>query len=717
MGCPPGKREQSSLPSREEQHSSSLSLGKRSASYLTEKTAAEKEQAFLAAIAQERDLYLAPSIRDMERFAPEWAALVPSDDRQRAALARKLADKHRFRSRDVPAIRKALGLDVDGVRQAFAGLFQRPIDSIYATAVSPSEQILWCTSRLANRLERLPPFWTAFSLTLTETVGASVLALPIALSGVGPLAGLALMIILGLVNILTLVGVVEAITRNGNMRYGTAYFGRLVGDYLGKPGSLALAPALLFLNIATLLAYYIGISVSLADMTNVSALLWSALIFLIAVLFLRRETLNATVASALVIGIVNILILLGLSLLAFRQFQPANLQIANVRMGGGQLFDPGTLELVFGVVLFAFFGHTSAGNAAKVVLRRDPGGKSLIWGNVTAMAVAIVLYCLWVIAVSGAISPSELERVTGTALSALALKIGGPVPILGITYVVLAMGIGSVHISYGLYYQVREALPRRIRKRTQAWVGLAPIMALFMIVEWMLFTGRESFSWLLCILGVLLLPLLGGIFPVLMLVESRRKGDHVPQLAFGFLGSPLVMGVVYLIYLGSLFAYGLFIWDDPLHQCLALAMGLVVLLVTYLAVRQGSFATRTVVELKVEMSARGERATLAIVERGRPVVGAIQAMYANTAKHLSGERIEIPTYRQVKRIVIKLPSSSSSEMKVWLHRVTNSGDSEPLSATLTISTDSNVEVIQVDNSGQVMLALQSRITGLEITLT
>jgi hypothetical protein len=76
--------------------------------------------------------------------------------------------------------------------------------------------------RLANGLERMPPFWTAFSLALTETVGGSVLALPIALAGVGPIPGVVLLVILGLVNILTIAGIVEAITRNGNIRYGTA---------------------------------------------------------------------------------------------------------------------------------------------------------------------------------------------------------------------------------------------------------------------------------------------------------------------------------------------------------------------------------------------------------------------------------------------------------------------------------------------------------------
>jgi len=687
------------------------------ASYLTEKTAAEKEQAFLAAIAQGRDLPVQPTIQDIERFAPEWASLVPLDDLQRAALVKKFGDKYRFRRQDVPTIRKALGLETVGVKQAYERLFQKPIDTIYVSSVSISEKIRWSTSWLANSLERMPPFWTAYSLTLTETVGGSVLALPIALAGVGPIPGLLLLLILGLVNILTIVGIVEAITRNGNMRYGTAYFGRLVGDYLGKPGSIILVPALLILNITTLIAYYIGISVSFADITRISPLLGPALLFLLAVYFLRRESLNATVASALLIGMINILILLILSLLSFPHIQSANLQYASSLFEEGKLFDPKILELIFGVILFAYFGHTSAGNAAKVVLRRDPGGSSLIWGNIMAMATAIALYSLWVIAVNGAIPSIELINETGTAISPLAIKIGGVVPILGIIYIILAMGIGSVHMSYGLYYQVREALPSNAKKTTQFMVSMTPILLLFIAVEWMLFTGRESFSWLLGILGVILLPLLGGIFPMLMLAASRRQGDYIPKFSFSFLGNPLVLTIIYLIYLGSVFVYGIFIWSDPTQRFITIGVGLVVLVVTYLIIRRGAFDSRVVIELKVETSDTGERAILKIVDAGRPLAGTFRFLYANEEKSANGVEIEIPAYRQLRNIFIEFPPVSSKEMKVWLHRITPEGNSEPISATLCVKDRDDEKIFQLnDNLPQIVMPLTFKDNFFEIAL-
>jgi len=69
-------------------------------------------------------------------------------------------------------------------------------------------------------------------------------------------------------------------------------------------------------------------------------------------------------------------------------------------------------------------------------------------------------------------------------------------------------------MSYGLFLQVREALPPGVRRTTQFLVSVAPVCLLFILVEWMFLTHRESFSGLIGIMGVLLISLLGGIFPM-----------------------------------------------------------------------------------------------------------------------------------------------------------------------------------------------------------
>jgi hypothetical protein len=248
-------------------------------------------------------------------------------------------------------------------------------------------------------------------------------------------------------------------------------------------------------------------------------------------------------------------------------------------------------------------------------------------------------------------------------------------------------------------------------------ISLAPIFVLFIYVEWMLFTKRESFSGLIGILGVFLVPIMGGIFPMLMLAASRRKGDYTPKLAFGFLGNPLVLALVYLVYLGSVFVYGIFIWEDPIQRLMAIGVGVTMLVVTYLVIRQGAFARRAVIELKVEKSDTEERGTLALVDAGKPLAATFTLVYADEERRMSGAEIEIPKYKRLRNICIEFLPVSSREMKVWVHRVTPEGNSHAVPAAVRITDGDQEKAVQLDsNSGQVILPLTSQVNRLEIDL-
>ena len=109
------------------------------------------------------------------------------------------------------------------------------------------------------------------------------------------------------------------------------------------------------------------------------------------------------------------------------------------------------VALVFGVLLYVYFGHTSAGNAARQVLRRDPSGRTLLWGNVAAMAVAAVIYWLFVIAVNGSVPAARLATETGTAVTPLAEVAGPLVGIFGSIFVILSLGLGAdLHVAGAL---------------------------------------------------------------------------------------------------------------------------------------------------------------------------------------------------------------------------------------------------------------------------
>jgi amino acid permease len=432
--------------------------------FLTEQAAEEREMAFLEALALGRDPPLRPTIQDLERHATQWASMVPDNPMVRAAMAHLLTRRYEFTHEAVPGIRASLGLDDEVVRQAYRRLYQEPLESIFSARAGLVDRTRWAWSALGRRLESLSPFWTAFSLTLTETVGAGILALPIALAGLGPLAGVVLLLVLGLVNLVTILALVEALTRNANVRYGDAYFGRLVEDYLGRGGSLVLSFALLILGLGSLLARYIGLAATLRDATRIPAEVWAVLLLLVGLYLLRRRSLSATVAAALLVGAVNIGVILMVSLIAVAQVRLSNLTQPIIGSVEALALRPSVLGLVFGVVLLAYFGHTSAGNCARIVLRRDPSGRSLRRGNIAAIGAAMGLYTLWLLVLEGAIGPQALVGETGTVLTPLATVVGPVIFLLGSIFVILALGMGSIHDSLALLNQIRERLPTQTRR-------------------------------------------------------------------------------------------------------------------------------------------------------------------------------------------------------------------------------------------------------------
>jgi len=838
-------------------------------------------------------------------------------------------------------------------------MYGESIDTIFATASGTTESIRWAWTRLGNRVDSLPPFWTAFGLTLTETVGAGYLALPIVLAGIGPLAGVVILLVLGLVNVLTIAFLSEALTRNGSIRYGSAFIGRLARDYLGRLGGFTLAVSLFCICWLGLIANYIGFAVTLADATQIRAELWVGLLFLAGVYLVRFRSLGATVASAIVVGAITITLILTLSLLAFAHVQPANLLYVNLPVLSRRAFDPSVLYVVFGVVLFSYFGHTSLGSCAQVVLRRDPGGRSLIWGAVGGMTTAVVIYCIWVLAVNGALAPQALVGQSGTALVPLVDVIGPIAYLFGSILVILGLGMGSIITALGVFNLTRESLPRRrhvvvrlpryrgqlllrsnkgavaeggvqgaglrlgltylglsddkpefrldtqsdgaihrthiafaetwnataifkqvpnlrkhgvflalqvqeasqdsvlvrvdsslkltprgewdtvgltvadlvalpedqrrlvnwllrqgtvkrqavtaveaathlgqdetkirntldalvsegvVKKSEDAagtgetryqlslilrrgrkvpkeiwkalekgetpvgaetgfvgrgrlfqWVTevmlsrvgrsylpLIPAICAFLLAEWLVVTGEGSFVEMLGLTGVILVPLVAGIFPDLLIVAGRRKGERLPSVVYNLLCHPLITTSVYLLFLATLFLHGLIIWQDPLSRVLALLVGVLTVGMTVVMKHRGVFVGRTILELQEDQRESGQ-AFFAITEGGQPRASEVSLQYPDKEEKLQAASGEISSFSSLRRTTVQLAASQSREIKVWAHRITHEGYSESLPGILYVnSEDGNREFDLRLSDGEVIIPFNGKPCQLTITFT
>jgi hypothetical protein len=215
-------------------------------------------------------------------------------------------------------------------------------------------------------------------------------------------------------------------------------------------------------------------------------------------------------------------------------------------------------------------------------------------------------------------------------------------------------------------------------------VSVTPVCLVFVLSEWLLLTGRQSFAAPLSFGGVITGALAGGIFPVLMLVAARRKGELVPGLVLRFLGHPVMAAGIYVLFVASLFLHGLVIWTAAIERVSAVAVGLLAMGVTVAMLRRGAFTPRAVVELRDDQR-EGQGAVFAITVKGEPTGAQVRLRYADgeyTCHESAGRVREIAALRQA---IFEVRTTQARELKVWAHQITRERESRRLPALVDIS--------------------------------
>lgn len=688
------------------------------APYLPPAVAEEREAAFIAAVAAGRDLPLAPTIQQIERWAPLWAPLVAEAPGVRAAVAHLLGEKYIFTPRDTPRLQAALGLDTLAVQEAYTRSYQRPLNAIYAPRIGLRQRPRWVWNGLAKRLDALPPFWLAFFLTMPGAAG--LLALPIALTSLGPVLGIALLVLFGLINMLTAMGYAEISARSNTMHFGLGYIGQLAQEYLGRSGVLLTTIVLALNNFFVLVIFYLGVGGTLEGATRVPTEAWMIGVFLMGLFFLSRGSFNATVSSTLLIVFINFALVLLIPALALPYMRTANLAAA-ARPFADTVFTWGALGPVFGVLLTVFLSHVLIPAYAPVVLRRDPGGRSLVQGSVAAILVLLVIACLWLVVIQGALPPDVLRSAPGTVITPLADLVGPIINLMGSVLVVLGLGLASIQVSLGLYYLVQERLGPVTAggrsPRVRLLIASSPIVGVFLLAEYLAINNIGTFANLLGILGALALPVIAGVIPLMALVAARRKGDFTPARVYRWLGNPALVALVYIFFVGSIFVHGLLIWDTWAPRLAALAGGSLILAATLLMLRRGVLAPRLVVGLHDDQSLHG-RPTFHITCNGEPFVAALELDYTDGAQTVQASSGPLRAFDRLRAVRVPLAPGPWQELKVWARRTTPELFTVSMAGKVALSGSGAPASYDLETAGgQVLLTQQEGQHELRIDMT
>ena len=223
-------------------------------------------------------------------------------------------------------------------------------------------------------------------------------------------------------------------------------------------------------------------------------------------------------------------------------------------------------------------------------------------------------------------------------------------------------------------------------ERGRFLAAISPVVAIFLIAAWQATTGAVSLADVLSFLGVIIVALLAGIFPVLLLVAARRRGDLIGW-GYRVPGQRWVLAVVYAIALGGVLVHGLFIWDDPLQRAAAFGVTALALVMTAGMVRNGTFAPRATAQLRHDIAA--DTAQFSVVVAGHRARTEAVAEYDDGRRVPLAEDTPIDRFSALRSVIFRpdwavAGDSPPSELKVWAHSITTEQESEPLAVSLEL---------------------------------
>jgi hypothetical protein len=225
-------------------------------------------------------------------------------------------------------------------------------------------------------------------------------------------------------------------------------------------------------------------------------------------------------------------------------------------------------------------------------------------------------------------------------------------------------------------------------------IRAAPLVAIFIAVEALLSANVISFTEPLNVVGTITLPLLGGLFPMLLLVASRKRGERIPGRVIGALGWRVTALLIGALYLASLIAFGLWIWHEPLERLAALATAGAMIALALVTWRRGAFAPRTVVEYRVE-AGPPEYGVLSLLSAGRPLSAQISLGETTGNRTLTAAEIVINAPNRLRTISVALPARAGRELELWIHSIAADGSSLPAASHVELAGVGDVQAIRI----------------------
>lgn len=358
-------------------------------------------------------------------------------------------------------------------------------------------------------------FLQALAILIGTTIGAGILGIPYAVSKVGFLPGLIMLIALGTVTMILELMFMELTLRTREDHEIPGYGGL----YLGFPAKMASLVMGIIGGYGALLAYIIGQGTVLHTLLGGSPMLWS-LIFLALASYVVYRGLYAVRIMELVMVTAMFGVVFVLGVAAEPHIDTLNL--AHVDMNN--------IIIPYGVLMFALSGMNAIPQLRQHMKGHEKDlPKVIVVANVAVMAVYAIFTWL-VLGVTGA-------ETTHIATVGLGEKIGPTMVIIGnlLACITMSTSFMAGGLSMRRLFQYDYGVPR-----LQAW------LATVMIPLFLFLLGARNFIQVVGLVGGIIIST-QSIIIVCAFWKARLAGHRQPEFSLGKLG--LVGGALMFVYI------------------------------------------------------------------------------------------------------------------------------------------------------------------------
>ena len=365
-----------------------------------------------------------------------------------------------------------------------------------------------------------------FSATI---IGAGILALPIAAATAGLFPMILILLIIGAVSVFSALYIAEAVLTTE----GVNHLPTLAEKYLGKVGLFAMLLGVIIYIYGALIGYLSAGGQLFNTLSNGAIPVWLGVLiyFVVASVIVHFGLkLMSQVETYLFVGM---LIFLGLVMtIALMKVRVPLLLEANWSASLG----------IFGIVLFAYVGHSIIPSIAAGLGRKKDINKIAVWGII----IPLLLYVLWCVVVIGVVPKSNLlvAKTAGQpATIPLGIIAGAGIALLGSVFAVLSTMTSYIGFGFSLkeVYQDTAGSFRKCLKPFLA-TGLVVVPPLLITL-----LKPGAFIKALDIAGTYGGGLFVGILPVLIVLKSRKVNGNTKYMTWGGKWTPYLVLGVYLV--------------------------------------------------------------------------------------------------------------------------------------------------------------------------